>query len=150
MLILTKAAVDDILKCAAQAATGAVAGPFNGAEIALATAGPAPTSEVTLADYTECTFAGYVRKPLGTPGAAYDATGREKTVYPSLQWNPTDATKPETVTFILWVSAATGGTLLGVTQLPNPAPMANNEDGLVFVPEFGLMLTWDYADGTVI
>jgi len=150
MLILTRKTIDELLTVAMQAATGALAGPLNTAHIALATTGPAPTPDVALADYTECTFAGYARKTLATPGTAFDSANRVKVVYPAVQFQPTDASIPETVGYILWVDAATGGNLLAVIQLPNPAPMGNNQDALVYVPEFGYDLDWEYADGTIV
>lgn len=149
-MFLTKACVDQIL---ASVHAHIVGGPFNGcfdlAFVALATDGPDPTLGVTLADYTEATFNGYARAAIGVPGAIFSHNGREKIVWPSKQFTPTDAVKPETITHILIVSLAVAGDLLAVVTLDAPYSLPDADSALVYVPEFGLRGDESVGDGSL-
>lgn len=148
MLVLTQhtlnALCDALMK---NVSSGNYTGPFKGAFIGLATAGPNPDPTKLRADYTEATYTGYVRQAIGTAGASFNGTdGLTKIVFPGLQFQPTDAVSPNTILHVLIFDASTNGNLLAVDKLEAGYPLPDANSALVYVPEIGFDPASNYGN----
>lgn len=127
---------------------GNYSGPFKGAYIGLATAGPDFTPAVLRADYTEATYTGHARQAIGAAGASFNGPdGLTKIVFPGLQFQPSDGVTPNVITHVLIFDALTVGNLLAVEKLATPYPLPDASSAMVYVPEIGFDKLAAYGNG---
>lgn len=80
---------------------------------------PVPSPTMLMSDITEATYTGYARQPIVWFPTFLDVLGPQTIQAANMQFRPTDAVVPNTITTAFIASALTGGTLL-LTSALNP------------------------------
>src|SRR6516164_9193450 len=114
MLIPVTKLLQELLVCATQASSGAVAGPFESCYLLLFSGQPTLTADTLITDLTEAVYTGYARQAIGTLGAPYiSSDGSAAQDSGVLQFQPTSSpTQTDYITGWALVSASTAGNLL--------------------------------------
>jgi hypothetical protein len=136
----------------ANQASGAYAGPLEAVYLGLYT-NPTPVLNYnsTLANITEATFTGYVRKELVWDSAYFGAELYEYLEAGSLHWQPTDAVAPNVVTGLFIADAVSAGNLLLSGVFPPPGiPMSSSLNALTVIARFGLNSAQNWGDFTTL
>lgn len=134
MLVTTRVFDQGVLTVATQAAAG-VAGPLNGSKMLLFTNTPAINKFTTLAALTEATYTGYARQTLVWSAARLDPTARVATFTALINWQPTDAVTPNTITGYAIVDS-TGLILYAMELFVTPVGLATALSYLGIVAEW--------------
>jgi hypothetical protein len=116
----------------------ATAGPLHTAKVILFTnVGLVPNRNTKLTDLTQPTFTGYLPVSVATWGTPYIAQDNNVHVQGGeVQFQPTDATTPTTVTG--WALTDTGATqLLGCQLFLTPVSLPDAEHACVVLVDYG-------------
>jgi hypothetical protein len=124
------------MQLSALASMTAGGGVLNGAKVHLYQNNYIPSKSSALADFTECTYAGYAAQSAGTWGAPYvGVDGLPHVTCPSLQFQSTDGVTPN-VAYGVYVTNAGSTVLLFSGLFDQPVPMIDATTGLVYEPDY--------------